>query len=47
MLSYLPWLTSGLTTNGTPGSGSTDSEGSTGSTSAGLVTRMHEAMRMH
>ena len=47
MLSCLPWLTSGSTTNGTPGSGSTDSVGSTGSTSAGSVTRMHEAMRMH
>jgi hypothetical protein len=29
MLSYLPWLTSGSTANGTPGSGSTDSVGST------------------
>ena len=47
MLSYLPWLTSGSTTNMTPGSGSTDSVGSTGSTSDGSVTKIHEAMRMH
>jgi len=47
MLSYLPWLTSGSTTNGTLGSGSTDSVGSTGSTSDSSVTRMHEEMRMH
>ena len=47
MLSCLPWLTSGSTTNGTLGSGSTDLVGSTGSTSAGSVTGMHEAMRMH
>ena len=42
MLSCLPWLTSGSTTNGTPGSGSTDSVGSTGSFSDGSVTKMHE-----
>ena len=47
MLSYLPWLTSGSTTNGTLGSGSMDSAGSTGSTSDGSVTIIHEAMRMH
>ena len=42
MLSCLPWLTSGSTTNETPGSGSTDSAGSTGSTSDGSITKMHE-----
>ena len=42
MLSCLPWLTSGSTTNGIPGSGSTDSARSTGSTSGGSVTKMHE-----
>ena len=42
MLSYLPWLTSGSTTNGILGSGSTDSVGSTGSISDGSVTIMHE-----
>ena len=47
MLSCLPWLTSGLTTNGTPGPGSTDLVGSTGSTSDGSVTKMHEVMRIH
>ena len=47
MLSYLPWLTSGSTTNGTPGSGSTDLVGSMGSTTDGSVTVMHEVMRMH
>jgi len=38
MLSCLPGLTSDSTTNGAPGSGSTDSVGSTGSTSDGSVT---------
>ena len=47
MLSCLPWLASGSATNWTPGSGSTDSVGSTGSTSDGSVTKMHEVMRMH
>ena len=47
MLSCLPWLTSGSTANWTPGSGSTDSVGSTGSTSDGSVTKMHEVMRMN
>ena len=47
MLSYLPWLASGSATNWTPGSGSTDSVSSTGSTSDGSVTKMHEVMRMH
>ena len=47
MLSCLPWLTSGSTTNWTPSSGSMDSAGSTGSFSDGSDTRMHEAMRMH
>ena len=47
MLSCLPWLTSGSTANWTPGSGSMDSVGSTGSTSDGSVTKMHEVMRMH
>ena len=42
MLSYLPWLALGSTTNWTPCLGSTDSLGSTGSTSDGLVTIMHE-----
>ena len=42
MLSCLLWLTSGSTTNGIQGSGSTDSVGSTGSTSDGSVTIMHE-----
>ena len=42
MLSCLPGLTSGSTTNGIPGSGSTDSAGSTGSFSDGSVTKMHE-----
>ena len=42
MLSYLLWLASGSTTNWTPGSGSTDSAGSTGSTSDGSVTIMNE-----
>ena len=42
MLSCLPWLTSGLTMNGTLGSGSMDSAGSTGSISDGSVTIMHE-----
>ena len=42
MLSCLPGLTSDSTTNGTPGSGSTDSVGSTGSTSDDSVTIMHE-----
>ena len=42
MLSCLPGLTSGSTTNGIPGSGSTDSVGSTGSFSDGSVTIMHE-----
>ena len=42
MLSCLPGLTLDSTTNGTPGSGSTDSAGSTGSTSDGSVTIMHE-----
>ena len=42
MLSCLPWLASDSTTNGTPGSGSTDSAGSTGSFSDGPVTKMHE-----
>ena len=42
MLSYLPGLTSDSTTNGTPGSGSTDSAGFTGSFSDGSVTVMHE-----
>ena len=42
MLSCLPWLASDSTTNGTPGSGSTDSAGSAGSTSDGSVTIMHE-----
>jgi len=42
MLSCLPGLTSDSTTNGIPGSGSTDSAGSTGSTSGGSVTKMHE-----
>ena len=46
MLSCLPWSTSGSTTNVTPGSGSTDSVGSTGSTSDGSVTKMHEVMRI-
>ena len=42
MLSCLPGLTSDSTTNGTPGSGSTDSAGSTGSFSDSSVTKMHE-----
>ena len=42
MLSCLPWLTSVSTTNWTPGSGSTDSVGSTGSTSNDSVTIMYE-----
>ena len=42
MLSCLPGLTSGSTMNWTPGSGSTDSAGSTGSFSDGSVTIMHE-----
>ena len=42
MLSCLPGLTSDSTTNGAPGSGSTDSAGSTGSFSDGPVTKMHE-----
>ena len=42
MLSCLPGLTSGSTVNGTPGSGSMDSAGSTGSFSDGSVTIMHE-----
>ena len=42
MLSCLPWIASDLTTNWTPGSGSTDSAGSTGSFSDGSVTIMHE-----
>ena len=42
MLSCLPGLTSDSTTNGTPGSGSTDSAGSTGSFSDGPVTKIHE-----
>ena len=42
MLSCLPGLTSDSTMNGIPGSGSTDSAGSTGSTSGGSVTKMHE-----
>ena len=42
MLSYLPGLTSDSTTNGAPGSGSTDLVGSTGSFSDGSVTKMHE-----
>jgi len=47
MLSCLPRLTSGSAANWTPGSGSTDSAGSMGSTSDSSVTKMHEAMRMH
>ena len=47
MLSCLPWLASGSATNWTPGSGSTNSAGSTGSLSDGSVTKMHEVMRMH
>ena len=47
MLSCLPGLTSDSITNETPGSGSTDSAGSMGSTSDSSVTKMHEAMRMH
>ena len=42
MLSCLLGLTSDLTMNGTPGSGSTDSAGSTGSFSDGSVTKTHE-----
>ena len=42
MLSYLPGLISDSTMNGTPGSDSTDSAGSTGSFSDGSVTIMHE-----
>ena len=42
MLSCLPWLTSGSTANWTPGSGSTDSAGSTGSFSDDSVTIIHE-----
>ena len=42
MLNCLPGLTSDSITNGTPGSGSTDSAGSTGSFSDGSVTIMHE-----
>ena len=42
MLSCLPGLTSDSITNGTPGSDSTDSAGSTGSFSDGLVTKIHE-----
>ena len=42
MLSCLPGLALGSTTNWTPGSGSTDSVGSTGSTFDGSVTIMHE-----
>ena len=42
MLSCLPRLASGSTAKGTPGSGSTDSVGSTGSFSDGSVTIMHE-----
>ena len=42
MLSCLPGLTSGSTTNETPGSGSTDSADSTGSFSDESVTIMHE-----
>ena len=42
MLSCLTRLASGSTANETPGSGSTDSVGSTGSTSDGSVTIMHE-----
>ena len=42
MLSCLPWLTSGSTTNWTPGSGSMDLVGSTGSASEVLITIMHE-----
>ena len=42
MLSCLPWLASGLTTNWTLGSDSTDLVGSTVSASNGLITVMHE-----
>ena len=42
MLSCLPGLTSDSTTNGAPGSGFTESAGSTGSFSDGPVTKMHE-----
>ena len=44
MLSCLPGLTSDSTMNGTPGSGSTDSAGSTGSFSDGPVTKCMNAM---
>ena len=47
MPSGLSWLTLGSTVNVTPGSCSTSSVGSTGSTSDGSVTKMHEVMRMH
>ena len=42
MLSCMPGLTSDSTTNGIPDSASTDSVGSTGSTSDGSITIMHE-----
>ena len=42
MLNCLPWLALGSTTNWTPGLGSMDSVGSTGSASDGLITIMHE-----
>ena len=44
MLSCLPRLVSGSTAKWTPGSGSTDSAGSTGSFSDDSVTIMHESM---
>ena len=47
MLSCLPWLTSGSTANWTPGSGSMDSAGSTGSFSDDSVTIMHECDAIH
>ena len=46
MLNCLPGLTSDSITNGTPGSGSTDSAGSTGSFSDGSVTKCMNAMQI-
>ena len=42
MLSFLPWIALDSITNWTPGSGPTDSAGSTGSFYNGSVTIMHE-----